>query len=246
MDASEVAAAVAGGADIVDVKDPAGGPLGAPAPHMIHAVRAAVFPPRLVSAALGDAAEFSDTLAAVARGAAMCGVDFVKVGLVGQSHRAGALLRAVVEAAGEARSDTRVVAVAYADAEQVGAVSPFSVPALAAAAGAHVVMLDTAIKNGNSLLAHLQEPSLSRFIAAARDAGLWVGLAGSLGAAEIERVRELEPDVVGVRGSACRGGRVGRVDAALVKRLRQAIRRQPALSGATISHSSPGGNALGK
>ncbi len=239
MDPGEVGAALAGGADIVDVKDPTAGPLGAPAPHVIRAVRAALPRPYLMSAALGDAIQFSDSLAGSARDAAKNQVDFVKVGLVGGRRYAEELLRRLVDVTGEVNPETRVVALAYADSRRDISVSPFSLPGLAAAAGAHAVMLDTEHKDGISLLGHLQESRLAQFVALGRAAGLWVGLAGSLGLPEIERLRELEPDVVGVRRAVCRDGRGGRVDAALVRRLAHATRCHTAFSAVTDSTVEP-------
>ncbi len=246
MDPGEVGPAAAGGADIIDVKDPSRGPLGRPQTRVVRAVRAALPPTHLMSVALGDARTFSDTLARAARAVAAVQVDFIKVGLVGSRRDAASLLRRLVEVTGEANPRTRVVAVAYADARWINAVSPFLLPTLAATAGAHGIMLDTAYKDGTSLLTHLQVRSLSIFVALARSAGLSVGLAGSLGAAEVERLQEVEPDIIGVRGAVCRHGRVGKVEATLVRRLSQVIRCHSALSGVSVSHSSPDGSAFEK
>ena len=99
----EVAAAIAGGADIVDVKNPAEGSLGAPSPALLRAVRAQVTLPVQVSVALGDAPHLPGTLALAAAGAAACGADYLKVGLFGSSspEQALELLTAVRRAAAE-------------------------------------------------------------------------------------------------------------------------------------------------
>lgn len=244
QDESEVGAALSGGADIIDLKDPARGPLGAPPPDRVRSVRAAVPASRPVSVALGDATRLDPDLAARATAAAKCGIDFLKVALVGEVRRAGIWLRELVEAVGEAHPGARLVAVAYADLRKAD--SLFALPDAAAAAAAYAVMLDTASKDGRSLLDHLQERTLADWIDAAHAAALWAGCAGSLGAAEIARLRDLGPEVVGVRSAACRGGRTGRVDAARVAALRQAMRRQPAPAGTTTSQASPAGSALSK
>jgi hypothetical protein len=247
-DVSEVEAARAGRADILDVKDPARGALGAPAPETIRAVRSAAPPPELVSVALGESVGPLGPLGALgalgslgALGAPcplrewpavareIAGVDFVKLALVGEVRRAGIRLRELVDAVGEAHPGTRVVAVAYADARASDEPSVYAIPDVAAAAGAYGVMLDTATKDARTLLDHLQERELARWIQEARAAGLLVGLAGSLGAREIERIRDLRPDVVGVRGAACRGGRSGTLDAQLISALRNALRGRPGL-----------------
>ena len=67
--AQEAELAVAGGVDVVDVKNPAEGSLGAPAPAVIEAVRAVVPPGSPVSAAIGDMPHLPGTAALAALGA---------------------------------------------------------------------------------------------------------------------------------------------------------------------------------
>src|SRR6478735_5648803 len=113
----DVGEARAAGADIVDVKNPAEGSLGAPSPSVIAGIRAAVPAELPVSAAIGDMPNLPGTAALAALGAAHSGAGFVKVGLWGASTEAQAvaLLRTVREAA----RDAVVVAGAYADARRV-------------------------------------------------------------------------------------------------------------------------------
>lgn len=224
-DAGEVDAAARGGAEILDVKDPARGPLGAPDLSVLRAVRVAAPAGLPVSVALGDADECTDGLCRSARAAAACGVAFLKVAMRGEVRRAGAWLRELVDSVGDTHPHTRIVAVAYADAPAGDRRSLFAIPDVAAAAGAYAVMLDTATKDGRTLLDYLQDRDLARWIDAAHAARLWAGCAGSLGTPQIERLRDLGPDVVGVRGTACRGGRTGTLDVTLVAALRDTVRR---------------------
>lgn len=221
----EVEAALLGGADIVDVKNPAEGSLGAPTPALLRAVRSCVAPPIELSAALGDAPHLPGTLALAAAGAAACGADYVKVGLFGSARpeQALELLLAVRQAAAEANPRTRLMAVAYADAARVGALPPRELPAIARRACAHGVMLDTAVKDGVSTLAALGEAGCAAFFAEARGLGLATALAGALGPADLPRVRLLGVDIVGVRGSACEGGRRGALSAVRIRALREAM-----------------------
>lgn len=225
VSADEVAAALEGGADVVDVKNPAEGSLGAPVPSLLRSVRSLVAPPALVSAALGDAPHLPGTLALAASGAAVCGADYVKVGLLGSSHpvQARELLAAVCRAAVEANPRVRVVAVAYADAWRVGGLPPPALPAVAREAGAHGVMLDTGVKDGTSTFAALGITGVAAFLAEARSLGLMTALAGALGSDDLVRAGGMGVDLVGVRGGACDGGRGGRVSAARVRALREAL-----------------------
>jgi hypothetical protein len=223
--AQEVEAALSGGADVIDVKNPAEGSLGAPAPALLRLVRARVAAPVLVSVALGDAPHLPGTMAMAAAGAAACGADYIKVGLLGSSRPAQALelLTAVRRAMDEVEERSRLVAVAYADASRVGALPPADLPSVARDAGAQGVMLDTAVKDGASTFAALGESGVAAFFAHARTLGLMTAAAGALGPEEVTRAALLGADLVGVRGSACVGGRGGSVSAERVSSLRAAL-----------------------
>ena len=221
----EVEAALAGGAEIVDVKNPAEGSLGAAPPAVLRAVRERIAGRALLSAALGDAPHLPGTLALAAAGAAACGADYVKVGLLGSARpdQAVALLSEIRRAAAEVNPRTRVVAVAYADAPRVGALPPAELPRAAARAGVHGVMLDTAVKDGTSTLDVVGDVALAAFLGEARSLGLETALAGALRLQDIPRLTRLGAGIVGVRGSACDGGRDGRVSARRVRALREAL-----------------------
>jgi len=221
----EAPIALAGGADIVDVKDPAAGALGAAGPATLRAMRAVVTPPAELSAALGDAPHLPGTFALAAYGAAVCGVDYVKIGLLGSrdGREALELLLAVRDAVAGAGPATRVVAVAYADAGRVGAFPPLRLPALAREADIHGVLLDTCVKDGTTAIRALGESGVVAFLSGARACGLLAGLAGALRLEDVARAASLGAELVGVRGSACDGGRLGRVSAARVRELRGAL-----------------------
>ena len=222
----EVGAAVAGGADIVDVKNPREGSLGANFPHVIRRVRALTPAAVPVSAAIGDFPNLPGMAALAAAGAAGCGVQYVKVGLLGpRDHdEAFALLSAVCRAARDENPAVRIMATAYADAGTTGSLPPLELPAVAAAAGADGCMIDTAAKAGGTLLTVLGAAALESFVARCREAGLLCALAGSLRATDMPRLRGLAPDIVGFRGAACREGRRdGSVDREAVLRLKDLV-----------------------
>lgn len=234
----EVAAALSGSADVVDVKNPAEGSLGAASPGLLKAVRARVEAPHLLSAALGDAPHLPGTMAFAAAGAAACGADYVKLGLLGSSRpeQALELLSAVCRATAETNPDTRVVAVAYADADRVGALPPRALPSIARAAGVHGVMLDTAVKDGTSTFTAMGEAEVAAFLREGRSLGLMTALAGALSFDDLARAHSLDVDLVGVRGAACDGGRSGTVSAVRVRELRAALGLRAAASLASVRH----------
>jgi uncharacterized protein (UPF0264 family) len=221
-DAAEAQLAVAGGVDVVDVKNPAEGSLGAPAPGVIAAV-AAVLPADMpLSAAVGDLPSLPGTAALAALGAACSGAASVKIGLWGTSTRdeAVAVLRAARKAVD---GDAEVVAVAYADAARVPGrpLPPRELVAAAREAGVAGCLLDTAIKDGRGLLSWLAVDALAELAAEAHAAGLQMALAGALRADDLPEIRATGADIVGVRSAACRNGeRTAPLDPSRIARLR--------------------------
>lgn len=226
IDEAEVRPAVAGGADIVDVKNPREGSLGANFPHVIRRIRVLTPAAVPVSVAIGDFPNLPGTAALAAAGAAACGVQYVKVGLLGpQDHEeAFAVLSAVCRAVRDEAADVRVMAAAYADARATGSLAPGELPAVAAAAGADGCMIDTLGKGKVTLFTELAAAELDRFVTGCREAKLLCALAGSLRASDVPRLRELAPDIVGVRGAVCDGGRRdGKLDGEAVLRLKELV-----------------------
>jgi uncharacterized protein (UPF0264 family) len=215
-DRAEARAALRGGADVIDAKDPHRGALGPVSPHRLAEIRAGVAGARPLSAALGDAASEDSIARAVG---AVAGVAFVKVGFAGVTSDAWARRLAVAAQRVGTEVGTRVVLVAYADWRRAHSLSPTRLLAVAVAAGAAGVLLDTATKDAP--LFTLESPaSVGAWVAGAHAAGLFAALAGSLAGPALATARLLGADLVGVRGAACVGGRTGRVSRARVAALR--------------------------
>jgi uncharacterized protein (UPF0264 family) len=215
VSAGEARLALAGGADIIDVKDPGEGALGAPAPDVLTEVVRVVGSAAPVSVALGDMPDLPHTAALAARGAELSGADYVKVGLRGVSEldRAVALMSAVAGAVGP---QTAVIAAAYADAAALDppALAPAWLPELVARTGIAGALVDTCVKDGRGLYGWLSESELVDLIARTHRAGASFAVAGQLTRDQLCRVGA---DIVGVRSAVCRDGdRAGELDAELV------------------------------
>jgi uncharacterized protein (UPF0264 family) len=222
----EAKSAFGGGADIVDVKNPLEGALGANFPHVIRRVRQCTPAGLPVSVAIGDAPDKPGATALAALGAAVCGVQYVKVGLYGtkEPRQAVFLLKEVCRAVREHDTGIKIIAAAYADAHKIGALPAPASPSVASEAGADGCMLDTAVKGEGSLFSHLGDDELRDFVQSCHKAGLICALAGSLGEADIPRVSEINPDIIGFRTAACIGDRIqGVVELQQVKRLKNLI-----------------------
>lgn len=194
----EALIAVAGGADIIDAKEPARGALGDVAPEIVAAIRSAVAPSIAVSATIGDVAcrQVGEVLARTAAMAA-AGADIVKIGLFAPGDPR-VLLEAL--AASEAAHGRRFL-VMLADR----GLDLSLIPELADA-GVVGVMLDTGDKTAGALPEIIAAADLEAFVFTARQAGLRVGLAGALRLWHIARLVALSPDVIGFRGALCDAG----------------------------------------
>jgi (5-formylfuran-3-yl)methyl phosphate synthase len=238
VSAEEARQALAGGADIVDVKDPGEGALGAPAPRVLSEVVRAVGTRAPVSVALGDLPDLPHTAALAACGAALSGATYVKVGLRGvrELDRAVAMMTAVAEGVGP---QAAVIAVAYADADALDppALAPGWLPDLVTRSGIAGALVDTFVKDGRGLYGSLGESELTDLIVRTRRAGGAFAVAGQLRLGELCRV---EADVVGVRSAVCRGGdRTGELDAELVADAVAEVRAGAADFGAEGAYMSP-------
>ena len=200
--------------DVIDVKNPVEGALGAALPETITEIRSIVPKAIPVSAAIGDMPCLSGTAALAAVGAACAGADMVKIGLYGAktSDEALNLLCSVANALKRYFPKSLLVAGAYADAQIFGGINFLDVPALAAKAGAAGCLLDTFDKSfGHNLLEIVSMEAIGDFVSACREWGLFSALAGSLKLEDVPLLLPLRPDYLGFRGALCEGGRSGKL-----------------------------------
>ena len=193
----------AAGVDVIDLKNPARGPLGAVEPAVAREVAAALATREgpgapALSAAIGDLPVYAAELeAAVARMHAL-GPTLIKVGVADP-----ALSRFTLKALARlADKNIPVILVFYAESYR-GAVDFHRL----AGAGVKGVMLDTREKTNGNLRRKLTPGVLARFVAESQGAGLIAGLAGSLGPEDIAPLLPLVPDYLGFRGALCEQGR---------------------------------------
>jgi uncharacterized protein (UPF0264 family) len=223
----EVAPAIAGGADIIDIKNPAEGSLGAATPSTIAEILGAVGSRRQTSCAIGDLPCLPGTASLAAAGAAALGPDYVKLGLLGpgDAEQALSVMRPATRAIRMVAPATKVIACAYGDWRMLDSVSPNDLPAVAKSAGADGVLVDTIRKDGRCLFDFLDRSTISSFIEDARGQDLISAIAGSLKAGHAPLIRQLEPDVVGIRGAACSNSdrAQGSIEAERVRQFKQAL-----------------------
>jgi uncharacterized protein (UPF0264 family) len=208
----EARSAVAGRCDVLDIKEPTRGPLGMADRELMEQIAdcaadcrgGAALP---VSAALGELVDWRSHARdfVVPRG-----IEYVKLGSAGldspaQWIEAWRHLQSRVQPQAERR--LRWVAVAYADWRAARGLDPRRLLEAARDADCDVLLVDTFDKASGSLPKLIDAAGLRRLCDAAHDAGLKIAFAGGLRRADVPQVLEAGPDILGVRGAACAGGR---------------------------------------
>jgi len=245
--ANEAIAALEGGADFIDAKDPSSGALGAVSIEALREIVDAVAGARQVTAALGEAT-CEERLERSAERCSAAGVALIKVGFAhAGSDRVADLTLAAVRGA-RAGGDGRcgVIAVAYADAMRAASPAPDVIIEVASRCGAAGVLIDTADKSGPGLCELLSDAELSALAAMAHRHGLLFALAGKLTAADFPVARQVGADIVGVRGAACEGGRTGQVSSERVRALFSADLSTSTWLASTITGVTPAVSARAK
>lgn len=223
--ASEARAALAGGADIIDAKEPGRGPLGAVDLPVLREIAATLPPEMRLSVALGDSRRPHEAAVAVSAAAALLATRraaaYLKLGFQGLTRVSD--VEAVLGAAVAAAGPIGVVAAAYADHAIAPAPDPFEILEVARAARTAGVLLDTWTKDGRTVLDWLPEAELRRWVTTARRSHLLAAVAGSIDLDLLPTIRDCSADIVGIRGAACVAGRGGTLEAARVAALKDAV-----------------------
>ncbi|HEX4142646.1 MAG TPA: (5-formylfuran-3-yl)methyl phosphate synthase [Pirellulales bacterium] len=224
-DAAEARLAVDAGVDLIDVKEPLAGPLGAATPSVVAEIAALVAGARPLSMALGELQDFDP--AQVPR---VPDIRFAKLGLsrcAGRCDWPGRWQQALTALP----ADVAPVAVVYADNQR--ARSPAARPILTQAVRleCRAILVDTFDKTAGGLLDCWSMEQIEWFIVTAHAEGLLAVVAGGLTLGSFGRILPLQPDYVAVRGAACNAGREGQMSAdrlvelvAIVGRSEQACR----------------------
>lgn len=237
--ATEAVAALEGGADIIDVKEPKHGPLGMAEPRVMSEVVDAVDGRVPVSVAMGELRD-NPSMASIPKG-----VAFAKIGLSGVGPR---WRQQLTRKFGQAPKNIRPIAVAYFNASN-RAYPPVTEDVVRWAIENRVagVLFDTYMKDRGNLfetrrsylipkdiLEDLCTEQVLEYVEFVQAAGLLMALAGSLSGAALETALAMEPDIIGVRGAVCVDGkRKQAIDARLVRNLADLIAAHNALPAAS-------------
>lgn len=226
--AEEALIALAAGADIIDLKNPKAGALGAVTLDTIRTTIKAVNDRKPVSAVCGDLPMEPELIRQKVEEIAATGVSYVKVGFF-PSTKAEACAAALAQLA----KSTKIIVVLFADlAPDFGLLDIF------ARHGFHGVMVDTADKSRGRLLDHLPPEQIPAFISRAKENGLMCGLAGSLEPPDVPRLLPFAPDFLGFRSALCsEANRTGQIDLEAARVVRTLIpEEQPSTRSAHVDY----------
>ncbi|MEZ6123721.1 MAG: (5-formylfuran-3-yl)methyl phosphate synthase [Planctomycetaceae bacterium] len=233
--AAEASAALAGGAHIIDVKEPLNGPLGFAGWDQIATVSAQVGGAVPVSAALGECCEWQTKSSVVPVAVPERFPMMMKLGLAGLAdgtEKSASWESAWLEVrkrfdqrAVDRGSGIQWVAVAYADAERAESPSAEAVLAAACRSGCVVLLLDTFLKDGHCLFDWFSPAELRDLRERAHRVGMKLALAGQLSLEHLPQICDVAPDIMAVRGAACEDrNREATICEHRVRQLQMAIR----------------------
>ncbi len=235
--------AIAGGAEILDIKEPGRGSLGMATIEEIVAI--ANLRPTLsesipLSVALG---ELVDWTSASEFPILPAGITFVKLGLSRcASNRTWRTDWQRTRAEFERRSSSTLnwVAVAYGDSTEAGSPPVAEVVAAAMESGCSGLLVDTWTKDGRTIFDGMDEESLTTIAADCHAAGLFFAVAGNVRGETLSSLAAVPVDVVAIRSAACVGtDRTAELDACRIADFRKAMSRCFDQSVRPIRHHNP-------
>ena len=202
--------------DIIDLKQPALGALGALNIATVKQIVAEIDGRCPVSATIGDLPMQPDPVFNAVKAMAETGVDYIKIGFFPGDDWHGTIkkLSALTE------QNHALIAVLFADAQpDLGIIS------LLKEAGFAGVMLDTMDKQKGSLTQLMANMEIAQFISQVKARQLVCGLAGSLRLEDIPELMPYQPDYLGFRGALCQEhNRAGQLNKQAVIKIKHAIK----------------------
>ncbi len=202
--------------DIIDLKQPALGALGALDIDTVTQIVAGVNGRCPVSATIGDMPMQPAPVFNAVKAMTETGVDYVKIGFFPGDDWHGTVKRLSALTV----QNNALIAVLFADTQP-----ELNILDLLKEAGFKGVMLDTMNKHQGSLTLQMTKMEIAQFVTQAKARQLICGLAGSLRLEDIAGLMSYRPDYLGFRGALCRQhNRVGQLNEQAVATIRHAIK----------------------
>ncbi len=180
--------------DIIDLKQPEQGALGALSTELVSDIVQYVANKKPVSATVGDLPMQAELVFNAVKAMSETGVDYIKIGFFPGGDWQGTLLKL----SELTQQGHQLIAVLFADTQpDLNMIESLN------SAGFIGVMLDTMDKSKGSLSQVMPYTTITRFVSHCKEAQLLCGLAGSLKQDDIPDLLKLEPDYLGFRGALC-------------------------------------------
>lgn len=213
----EALQALSANVDIIDLKQPALGALGALETDLVKNIVDVIDGRCPVSATVGDLPMQPEIVYRAVKAMAETGVDYVKIGFF-----PGGDWQETIEQLATLPRSIALIAVLFADTQL-----NFAVIDSLANAGFKGVMLDTMNKNNGPLTQVMAKTDIARFVRLAKDRSLLCGLAGSLRLKDIAELMPYQPDYLGFRGALClEHNRTAQLSRSSMMQIKQAIDNQ--------------------
>lgn len=180
--------------DIIDLKQPALGALGALETQQVSTIVTGLAQHKPISATVGDLPMQADLIFNAVKEMAETGVDYIKIGFFPDQDWEKVILKLQTLT----QQSLKLIAVLFADQKP-----DFKAIKQLVEAGFTGVMLDTMNKSNGSLTQVMSFADIQQFVAMAKQHKLLCGLAGSLRIADISELLPLEADYLGFRGALC-------------------------------------------
>jgi uncharacterized protein (UPF0264 family) len=216
----EAALVLSANADIIDLKQPALGALGALEINVVKKIVTAIDGRCPVSATIGDLSMEPQIIFNAVKAMAETGIDYIKVGL----FPGGAWLETLEKLSVLTQQNIALIAVLFADSQFDKNQSDFAIIPALKNTGFKGIMLDTRDKKNGSLTKIMAKTDIRQFVRRVKAHQLICGLAGSLRLEDIAELMTYHPDYLGFRGALCRQhNRIAQLNEALIVQIKQAI-----------------------
>jgi len=203
--------------DIIDLKKPALGALGALDIATVKQLVAEIDGRCPVSATIGDLPVLPDPVFNAVKAMAETGVDYIKIGFFPGDDWQGTVKK-LSALTGQNRA---LIAVLFADTQP-----DLTIIGLLKDAGFTGVMLDTMDKKKGSLTQLMTKMEIAQFVKQVKARQLLCGLAGSLRLEDIPELMPYQADYLGFRGALCQEhNRVGQLNKQAVIEIKHAIKK---------------------
>lgn len=195
----EAGIALAGGADIIDLKNPDEGALGALPIAEIQSILAFINGRKEVSATIGDIPMQADLIVGQVAQLQKLPLSFIKIGFFATGNYQ-VCLDAIQKLESQSINvkNQQLIAVLFAELDY-----PIDLLAKIKQAGFSGVMLDTMHKNGKTYQDYYPVRALNELLAQVTANQLLFGIAGSLQISHVKSAKKLMPYFMGFRGGVC-------------------------------------------